>query len=556
MKMHNHYNYGQLFCFSGLDGETSRNDDFVAMMMDEPVTLRFHFDDAVTLRLPLPYNAKFSAVLGDMLDGEDCFVAMVDRLTVVGKSTAKPMIYSEKNGEVVTDGDTQCLKNADGKRFYLTVRKEKDGYRFTFSYGVKVAALWTDEAMETLKAERYAYFENLPKCPDEQYEQLYYKCLSINKENIYSPEGQISCPWTTPDRVPHRFMWLWDSAFHAMSFLQYNVEMAKNCIRSVLVMEREDGFIPHMMCPEGAAAENIHTQPQVLAWATWEIYEKTKDKEFLRECVPALDKFLRWTMKNRDNNGNGLLEWYTDPDYKECKCGESGLDNCPRFDFDIEMDAIDFSVWLCHDAKHLAKIYEALGDTENADYFAGVYENVKNKINELLWSEEDGFYCDRLFSGELTRVVTPTSFLPMFAGICSQERADRMVKVLLDKERFWTKLPVPTIPRNSEIYDIDMWRGCSWLNINYFIMLGLRAYGYADVAEELRKRTLNSVQKWYKQTGNIFEFYDADDETCPFRLKRKGEQPEKIDYRTHVHAITDYNWSACFTLLMIGKVGL
>ena len=50
MKMHNQYGYGQLFCFSGLDGETSRDDDFVAMMMDEPITLRFHFDKTVTLK--------------------------------------------------------------------------------------------------------------------------------------------------------------------------------------------------------------------------------------------------------------------------------------------------------------------------------------------------------------------------------------------------------------------------------------------------------------------------------------------------------------------------
>jgi hypothetical protein len=49
MKMHNHYNYGQLFCFSGLDGETSRTDDFVGMMMEEPITIRFHFDSDVTL---------------------------------------------------------------------------------------------------------------------------------------------------------------------------------------------------------------------------------------------------------------------------------------------------------------------------------------------------------------------------------------------------------------------------------------------------------------------------------------------------------------------------
>ena len=131
-----------------------------------------------------------------------------------------------------------------------------------------------------------------------------------------------------------------------------------------------------------------------------------------------------------------------------------------------------------------------------------------------------------------------------------------MLKVLLDEKRFWTKMPVPTIPRNNEIYDIDMWRGCSWLNINYFIMVGLKNYGYMDVVEELRTRSLNSVQKWYEKTGNVFEFYDADDEICPFNLKRKGEQPEKPDYRVHVHSITDYNWSACFILLMMGRIGL
>ena len=415
MKMHNHYNYGQLFCFSGLDGETSRGDDFVAMMLEGPVPLRFHFDDAVTLRLPLADGAKFSAVLGDMLDGEDCFVAMVDRRTVVGKSSAKPIVYSEKKGEITTDGDTQCLQNADGKLFYLTVRAEKNGYRFTFSYGVKVEKLWTDEEMEAVKTQRYAYFENLPKCPDQRYEQLYYKCLSINKENIYSPEGKIPCPWTTPDRVPHRFMWLWDSAFHAMSFLQYDAEMAKNCIRSVLVMEREDGFIAHMMDPQGFLSEI--TQPQVLAWATWAIYEKTNDKEFLRECVPALAKFLIWTMKNRDKNNNGLLEWFTEPDYTECKCGESALDNSPRFDYDIELDAIDFSIYLCNDAKYLSLLFEELGDRENAEYFRSVHESVKEKINALLWSEEDSLYYDRLFDGKLTKFATPTSFLPMLRNL-------------------------------------------------------------------------------------------------------------------------------------------
>ncbi len=554
MKMHNCYSYGQLFCFSGLDGETSRNDDFVGMMMDQPITIRFHFDDAVTLRLPLPSNTKFYAVLGDMLSGEDCFLAFVDRFTVVGKAKAKPVMFSESGSAITVEGDTQRLQNADGKCFFLTALEEEDGYRFVFSYREKNTQTWSDDQLEALKQQRYAYFERMPKCPDAQYESLYYKCLAINKENVYSPEGKIPCLWTTPDRVPHRFMWLWDSVFHAMSFMQYDMEMAKNCIRSVLAMQREDGFIAHMMDPQGFISEI--TQPQVLAWGVWTLYEKCKDKEFLRECVPALTKFLLWTMKNRDKNGNGLLEWLTEPDYTECKCGESGLDNCPRFDFDVEMDAIDFSTWLCNDAKYLSRIYQELGDVKNANFFTDVYESVKEKINALMWCEEDGLYYDRLFSGELTKVATPSSFLPMLAGICSQRQADKMVKVLLDEKRFWTKMPVPTIPKDSEFYDIDMWRGCSWLNINYFIMVGLKNYGYSEVVEEIRRRSLTTVQKWYEQTGNVFEFYDADDVILPLHLKRKGEQPAKPDYRVHVHSITDYNWSACFTLLMMGRVGL
>ena len=95
MYLHNHYGYGQLFCFSGLDGATSRADDFVAMMLDEPITLRFHFEKTVTLKLPLGENAVFNAVTGDILDGKDFFVGFLDRNTIVGKSPVKPLVLTQ-----------------------------------------------------------------------------------------------------------------------------------------------------------------------------------------------------------------------------------------------------------------------------------------------------------------------------------------------------------------------------------------------------------------------------------------------------------------------------
>ena len=123
MIIHNTYSYGQLFCFSGIEGETSRNDDFVGMLMEEPISIRFHFDSTLTLFLPLDKNTQFNAVTGDILDGNDFFVAFYDRKTVVGKSPVKPTVLTEN----------ECEKSEDGKNGYLHKRRvgqsKEDGWR-------------------------------------------------------------------------------------------------------------------------------------------------------------------------------------------------------------------------------------------------------------------------------------------------------------------------------------------------------------------------------------------------------------------------------------------
>ena len=128
-----------------------------------------------------------------------------------------------------------------------------------------------------------------------------------------------------------------------------------------------------------------------------------------------------------------------------------------------------------------------------------------------------------------------------------------MVKVLTDETLLWSKVPVSTISQKDPRFSNDMWRGGVWVNINYFIIKGLMNYGYTDLAEKLRTATLDMVNKWYKKTGCIFEFFDPKDETSPFMCHRKGEPTKTPDYRKHVHSITDYNWSACFSILLIQR---
>lgn len=558
MQLNDVWGYGQLFGYSAIEGKNRYYNDFIGTLTRKKIGIRFELREWLKIIFPVEGRIKFKAIMSDFIEAKtdkgEFFITFLDNDTLVGVTPVLPKFdYAKKTYREITYKNCAVALNGSGS---ISVYAEKHGdiYKFAISHSINhvIASNSAKIAIKTdinaLKEKRYAYYKSMPACKDRRYEKLYYKALSVNKVNVKSAEGKIPCTWTTPDRVPHRHMWLWDSVFHALAIVTYNKEVAKSAIRAVLAQQREDGFIPCTMTVLGG--DDV-TQPQVLSWGVWEVYKKTGDKEFLKESVNALDKYLKWDMQNRDKNGNGLLEWQSDPDDVKCKCGESGLDNSPRFDFDEEMDAIDFSTFAANDAMYLSRIYGELGDDNKAEEWKNVYETLKAKINALMYDEETGAYYDRLFDGKLTKVITPMSFLPMLAKIPTAEQVEKMVKTLTDENLLWTEVPLSSISKNHPTYSTDMWRGATWLNVNCFIIKGLSNYGYDDLSNELKEKTLKTVNKWYKKTGCIFEFYDSADKTPPLYCDRKGKQPKVPDWRKHVHSIADYNWSACFTLLMI-----
>ena len=557
MKLNNIWGYGQLFGFSGIDGVNRYLNDFIGTLTEEKIGIRFELKEWIKVHFPVKGEVKFNAITGDMIDAEtedgEFFITFANADALVGYSPVLPEFFGQGELRYKKTWNTDVWFNSFDS-IALQYRKEEKGYKFciyhssNYAFARSGANYYLEEDVQLLKEARYNYFKNMPECKNKKYEQLYYKALSVNKVNVHTPEGNIPCMWTTPDRVPHRNMWLWDSVFHALAMVNYNQELAKDAIRAVLLQRRRDGFISCTMTP--IACDDV-TQPQVLAWGVWEVYKKTGDKNFLIESVNALEGYLEWDMQNRDKNGNGLLEWLTEPDVVKCKCGESGLDNSPRFDFDEEMDAMDFSTFLAHDALYLSYIYTELGNQEKSKKWQAVYETVKAKMNELLWDEETGVYYDRLFNGTLSRVLTPASFFPLFANIPSKEQAAKMVVTLTNPELLWTEYPLSTVAKTHPTYSTDMWRGGVWLNLNYFIIKGLKNYGYNELAEELKNKTLDMVNKWYQKTGAIFEFFAPEGEVVPYECERKGKPTTPPDWRKHVHSIIDFNWSACFTLMFI-----
>lgn len=554
MKVSDIYGYGQLFGFSGIDGKTDAQDDFIGMLMKHPVEIRLELPKPLYVVIPVSEKVSFSAVMNDFLQAEDCgkhfYITWADATAMIGESDISLQIkedgYEVKESEgirIFVSEDRYVGFSQTGKRFAIVYAREEKQVKERVRNALSLDA-------RAVLNERILYYRNLPSCKDVKYEKLYYKALSVNKVNVYSPAGIIPIRYTTPDRLPHRYMWLWDSVFHSMAWAQYNEEMAKDAIRAVLSQQKQNGFIPHMMTYRGCS--DI-TQPPVLAFGVWFVYQRCKDKKFLAECADKLARYLTWDLQNRDCNKNNLLEWFIEED-KNCRSGESGMDNSPRFDAALTLDAVDFSSFFANDAKCLSEIYYELDKKSEAEEWKELGDKVKNAVNDRLWCEEDGIYYDRKMDGSFSKVASVASFIPVFAGIPDAEKVAKLVKNLTDKNKFWTEVPIPSIAKNHADFGQDMWRGSIWLNYNYMILCGLKKYGYKDIAEEIRRKTLECVYHWYLETGTIFEFYDSENKRVPFVLERKGDCPQEPDWRKKVHSISDYNWSACFTMLMIQNI--
>lgn len=385
------------------------------------------------------------------------------------------------------------------------------------------------------------FFRRLPVPDVEDLEKLktLAKAFSVLKVNTYAPEGDIKCRWTTPDRWPHRHLWLWDSAFQALGYKHISGQMGEDAIRAMLSVQAADGYVPLCACPEWReiVVDGVReTQPPTLAWAAWDVYQHTGNKEFLRYCLPRLARFMEWLFQNKDQNHNGLLEWYVRVSCKICPCGESGMDNASRFLTGAQLDAIDLNALVANEIRHIGLMCREVGE---GGYSALVEkgENLARLINEKMWDEKDGFYYDLLPNGEQQRIRSIASFFTLLAGIPDSRQAEQLVRHMTDPDEFWSEFPVRTLSAREPGFDRNMWRGPIWLNCNYIVIAGLRRYGYDNLAERIAERTLEEVSKWYGREGSIFELYH-DMGLTPLQLPRKDSAggPEGSVLR-------DYGWS-------------
>lgn len=382
--------------------------------------------------------------------------------------------------------------------------------------------------------------------------------LSHLKGILKQPVKNLKYPFIVPGTGYLTELWSWDAYWEALSIkrafeifkeekmARAGVSFKTACahmqgsVLDFLDAQEEDGFIP-IMVSAGGLFEGFFKEE----------YDKGTS---LNQCLPflcqfallvgnftggfdwfdveKLIKYMRYFEVNQYDNKSELFFWQDDI--------MIGIDNNPTVFYRPQRSGADvfLNSFIYLEYIALAEILEKLNDKRAADMREKA-EKLKAAINAEMWDERDGIYYSQDINFYKTeRIVKGVAlhsgldphwktmplkirfwgcFLPMYAGICDAERADRMCAHLTENDDLFAAYGIRTLAKNEKMYSLvksegnpSNWLGAIWTIANYCVYKGLVRYGKNQLAEKLKKATFELLGKNLKEHGELFESYQPD----------------------------------------------
>ena len=238
-----------------------------------------------------------------------------------------------------------------------------------------------------------------------------------------------------PDKWEYPWYAAWDLAFHMLPFARIDSTFAKQQLELLL---REWYMHPNGQMP--AYEWNFaDVNPPVHAWAAWRVYKMTgppgqRDQLFLKRCFQKLLLNFTWWVNRKDAHGRHLFSG-----------GFLGLDNIGIFDRSAplpgggSLEQADGTAWMAFYcgtmlsiALELAREDESYEDLASKflEHFIAIADAMNHFGGTGLWSEDDGFYYDRILVNERSvrlRLRSLVGVIPLLAvEVLEQTTIDRL----------------------------------------------------------------------------------------------------------------------------------
>ncbi|MGA9996873.1 MAG: trehalase family glycosidase [Pyrinomonadaceae bacterium] len=354
-------------------------------------------------------------------------------------------------------------------------------------------------------------------------------------------------------------MYGWDSYFIQVGLVRDGeTELARNTVDNFLYEIENYGRILNA----NRTYYLSRSQPPFLTQMILNVYRQTHDRNWLRNTVPAIEKYYRfWTSEPHLTKETGLSRYYdlgdgpaaevlsdekdaqgrthydrvkeyyrthefTDYDvsqyydkgkdeltplfYKgDRSMRESGFDPSNRFGpFNIDIihyDPVCLNSLLYLMETDAAEIMRTLGRARDARVWLNRAEARRKSVNRLMWDEKDGLYYDYNFAkGTVRRYPFATTFYPLWVGIADRRQTARLVSNLHLFERAGGLLTSTNVSGSQ--WDAPF----GWAPLQMIAVGGLRRYGYQAEADRITANFLSTILKEFNQHNTIVEKYDVE----------------------------------------------
>ncbi len=188
---------------------------------------------------------------------------------------------------------------------------------------------------------------------------------------------------------------------------------------------------------------------------------------------------------------------------------ESGWDFSSRWCYDeqdlktikcADIIPIDLNCLLNHDARIINKYNHDKGGELKQ-------EETWEVIRQLCWNDDLGIYCDYNFARNCNtgRATTAATF-PLFLKLATEEEA-RSTSDFIEKHLLQDGGIVTTLVESGQQWD---WPN-GWAPLQFVAFVGLKNYGFNDLAHEIASRFCHLIEKTYNETGKMMEKYNVVD---------------------------------------------
>ena len=111
---------------------------------------------------------------------------------------ACPVVLVDGKYELIKDDNIEYQDTNDGDISALLVKGNK--YAFTFGHSKEEVTSRVlkgiDADIKSAESKKLAYYEKYSRPDMEKYSELYSKCISAMKTQLYSPEGDFKTIWS------------------------------------------------------------------------------------------------------------------------------------------------------------------------------------------------------------------------------------------------------------------------------------------------------------------------------------------------------------------------